>query len=306
MNFKVKLVRFLTAIGLALAMCTGVAFASIGSAAVTADSLRLRSEAGTDSETLDMAPKGAEVTVEEDVGDGWDKVTYGGKVGYMFGEWLRITLANGTVIEAKPTPLAEEPEQQRGLVTADVLNIRGEASTESEKVGTLKAGMVVDILSDLGNGWYQVDGGYVSAEYITLVGADFEGSSELGAAAAAMAKSLLGCRYVSGGRGPSSFDCSGLMYYIYKQLGHPIARGSSSQYYNSGYFVSTDAMQPGDLIFFFDRRFDSSGGTLPTTHVGMYVGDGQFIHASTTSYRVQYDSIYGYYAPYIVGAKRIG
>ncbi len=306
MNFKVKLVRFLTAIGLALAMCTGVAFASIGSAAVTADSLRLRSEAGTDSETLDMAPKGAEVTVEEDVGDGWYKVTYGGKVGYMFGEWLRITLANGTVIEAKPTPLAEEPEQQRGLVTADVLNIRGEAGTESEKVGTLKAGMVVDILSDLGNGWYQVDGGYVSAEYITLVGADFEGSSELGAAAAAMAKSLLGCRYVSGGRGPSSFDCSGLMYYIYKQLGHPIARGSSSQYYNSGYFVSTDAMQPGDLIFFFDRRFDSSGGTLPTTHVGMYVGDGQFIHASTTSYRVQYDSIYGYYAPYIVGAKRIG
>ncbi len=306
MNFKVKLVRFLTAAGLALAMCTGVAFASIGSAAVTADSLRLRSEAGTDSETLDMAPKGAEVTVEEDVGDGWYKVTYGGKVGYMSGEWLRITLADGTVIEAKPTPLAEEPEQQRGLVTADVLNIRGEASTESEKVGTLKAGMVVDILSDLGNGWYQVDGGYVSAEYITLVGADFEGSSELGAAAAAMAKSLLGCRYVSGGRGPSSFDCSGLMYYIYKQLGHPIARGSSSQYYNSGYFVSTDAMQPGDLIFFFDRRFDSSGGTLPTTHVGMYVGDGQFIHASTTSYRVQYDSIYGYYAPYIVGAKRIG
>ena len=306
MNFKVKLVRFLTAAGLALAMCTGVAFASIGSAAVTADSLRLRSEAGTDSETLDMAPKGAEVTVEEDVGDGWYKVTYGGKVGYMSGEWLRITLADGTVIEAKPTPLAEEPEQQRGLVTADVLNIRGEASTESEKVGTRKAGMVVDILSDLGNGWYQVDGGYVSAEYITLVGADFEGSSELGAAAAAMAKSLLGCRYVSGGRGPSSFDCSGLMYYIYKQLGHPIARGSSSQYYNSGYFVSTDAMQPGDLIFFFDRRFDSSGGTLPTTHVGMYVGDGQFIHASTTSYRVQYDSIYGYYAPYIVGAKRIG
>lgn len=306
MNFKVKLVRFLTAAGLALAMCTGVAFASIGSAAVTADSLRLRSEAGTDSETLDMAPKGAEVTVEEDVGDGWYKVTYGGKVGYMSGEWLRITLADGTVIEAKPTPLAEEPEQQRGLVTADVLNIRGEASTESEKVGTLKAGMVVDILSDLGNGWYQVDGGYVSAEYITLVGADFEGSSELGAAAAAMAKSLLGCRYVSGGRGPSSFDCSGLMYYIYKQLGHPIARGSSSQYYNSGYFVSTDAMQPGDLIFFFDRRFDSSGGTLPTTHVGMYVGGDQFIHASTTSYRVQYDSIYGYYAPYIVGAKRIG
>ena len=165
---------------------------------------------------------------------------------------------------------------------------------------------MVDIVSDPGNGWYEVDGGYVSSEYVTLVGADYESSSALGASAAAMAKSLLGCRYRSGAAGPSSFDCSGLMYYIYRQLGHPIARGSSSQYYNSGYFVSTDAMQPGDLIFFFDRRFDSSGGTLPTTHVGMYVGDGQFIHASTTSYRVQYDSVSGYYAPYIVGAKRIG
>ena len=151
-----------------------------------------------------------------------------------------------------------------------------------------------------------MESGYVSAEYVTLVDANYEGSSALGASAAAMAKQLLGKRYVSGGAGPNGFDCSGLMYYIYRQLGPPIARGSSSQYYNSGYFVSTDAMQPGDLIFFFDRRFDSSGGTLPTTHVGMYVGDGQFIHASTTSYRVQYDSIYGYYAPYIVGAKRIG
>ena len=131
-------------------------------------------------------------------------------------------------------------------------------------------------------------------------------SNALGDQIIAYAKQSLGKPYVWGGNGPNSFDCSGFTYYIYKQLGHPIARGSSSQYYNSGYFVSTDAMQPGDLIFFFDRRFDSSGGTLPTTHVGMYVGDGQFIHASTTSYRVQYDSIYGYYAPYIVGAKRIG
>ena len=306
MNFKVKLVRTLSAAGLVLATCTGVAFASIGTATVTADNLRLRSEAGTGAETLTMAPKGAEVTVEEDAGDGWYKVTYGDTEGYMSGEWLKITLADGTVIEAAPTPLSQEPEQQRGLITADVLNVRAEASTDSEKVGTLKAGMVVDIVSDLGNGWYQVESGYVSAEYVTLVGADFEGSSELGTAAAAMAKSLLGCRYVSGGRGPSTFDCSGLMYYIYKQLGHPIARGSSSQYYKSGYFVPFNEMQPGDLIFFFDRRFDSSGGTLPTTHVGMYVGNGQFIHASTTSYRVQYDSIYGYYAPYIVGAKRIG
>lgn len=302
MNFKFKTAKMLAA-GLALTMCTGIAYASIGTATVTADSLRLRSEANTSSSTVAMAPKGSQVTVEEDAGSGWYKVTYGELAGYMSGEWLTVTLEDGTVL---PAAQGTEPEQQRGLITASVLNVRSGPATTYDKVATLKAGTVVDIVSDPGNGWYQVESGYVSAEYVTLVGADYEGSSELGAAATAMAKSLLGKRYVSGGSGPNSFDCSGLMYYIYKQLGHPIARGSSSQYYNSGYFVSTSEMQPGDLIFFFNPRNDRSGGTLPTTHVGMYVGDGQFIHASTNSYRVQYDSIYGHYAAYIVGAKRIG
>ena len=306
MNLKVKAVKTAAAAGIILSMCTGVAFASIGSATVTADSLRMRSGAGTDSAVVTQAPKGAQVSVEEDAGNGWYKVTYGGKTGYMSGEWLSVSLTDGTIIQDEPTPQASEPEQQRGLITASVLNVRSGPDTTYDKVATLRGGMVVDIVADTGSGWYQIESGYVSAEYVTLVDADYEGSSSLGASAVAMAQSLLGCRYRSGASGPSAFDCSGFTYYIYKQLGHPIARGSSSQYYNSGYFVSTSEMQPGDLIFFFDRRFDSSGGTLPTTHVGMYVGDGQFIHASTTSYRVQYDSIYGYYAPYIVGAKRIG
>lgn len=306
MNLKVKAVKTAAAAGIILSMCTGVAFASIGSATVTADSLRMRSGAGTDSAVVTQAPKGAQVSVEEDAGNGWYKVTYGGKTGYMSGEWLSVSLTDGTIIQDEPTPQASEPEQQRGLITASVLNVRSGPDTTYDKVATLRGGMVVDIVADTGSGWYQIESGYVSAEYVTLVDADYEGSSSLGASAVAMAQSLLGCRYRSGASGPSAFDCSGFTYYIYKQLGHPIARGSSSQYYNSGYFVSTSEMQPGDLIFFFDRRFDSSGGTLPTTHVGMYAGNGQFIHASTTSYRVQYDSIYGYYAPYIVGAKRIG
>mgnify|MGYP001059193285 FL=1 len=303
MNLKSKAVKTITAAGLILSMCTGMAYASIGNATVTADSLRMRSDASTSSSTITQASKGAEVTVEEDAGNGWYKVTYGGKTGYMSGEWLTVSLSDGTVL---PAAQGTEPEQKRGLITASVLNVRSGPATTYDKVASLKGGTVVDIISDPGNGWYQIESGYVSAEYITLVDANYEGSSSLGAAAAAMAKSLLGKRYVSGASGPNSFDCSGFTYYIYKQLGHPIARGSSSQYYNSGYFVSTSAMQPGDLIFFFDRRFDSSGGTLPTTHVGMYVGNGQFIHASTTSYKVQYDSVSGYYAPYIVGAKRIG
>lgn len=304
MNFRAKAVRTVAAAGLALVMTTSVAFASIGTATVAADNLRLRSAANTSSSTVTMAPRGSTVTVEEDAGNGWYKVTYGSQTGYMSGEWLTVSLSNGTVIPAAQGTASTS--KKSGLVTASVLNVRSGAGTGYAKVGSLKSGAVVNILADLGNGWYQIDSGYVSAEYIALVDGNYSAASSLGASAANLAKSLVGSRYGYGGTGPRTFDCSGLVYYIYKQMGHPISRSASSQYYNNGYFVSTSAMQPGDLIFFFDRRYDSSGGTLPVTHVGIYVGNGQFVHASSPSTGVKYDSIYGYFAPYIVGAKRIG
>ena len=309
MNFKAKVVRTVAAAGLTIAMTTGVAFASIGSATVTADSLRLRSEANTGSATLTQAPYGTKVTVEENAGNGWYKVTYGSKTGYMSGEYLNITLNDGTVIQDQAIPTAAAPQQLRGLVSTDVLNVRAGAGTSFDKVGSLRGGAVVDIVADAGNGWYQISSGYVSAQYITLVDANYQASASnaLGDSAAAMARQLVGSRYAYGGTGPYGFDCSGLIYYIYRQLGHPVARGASSQYYNSGYFVSVSAMQPGDLIFFFDRNYDSSGGTLPVTHVGIYVGNGQFVHASSPSSGVRYDSVYsGYHASHSVGAKRIG
>lgn len=310
MNFKNKIVRTVAAAGLALVMTTGVAFASIGSATVT-EPLRLRSQANTSSATLAVAPAGTSVSVEENVGNGWYKVTYGSKTGYMSGQYLSVTLNNAA--RSVPAAQAETPVQLRGLVTTGALNIRAGAGTSYAKVGSLGKGTVVDIVADAGNGWYKISSGYVSSLYITLVDADYQApaaapaASSLGAAAAAMARQLVGSRYAYGGTGPYSFDCSGLIYYIYRTLGCSIARGASSQYYNSGYFVSTGALQPGDLIFFFDRNYDSSGGTLPVTHVGIYVGDGQFVHASSPTSGVRVDSVYsGYHASHVVGAKRIG
>lgn len=89
--------------------------------------------------------------------------------------------------------------------------------------------------------------------------------------AVSLAKSKLGCKYVWGATGPNTFDCSGLMYWIAKQLGKSIPRNSSAQS-QSGAPVTKANLLPGDLVFFGS----------PVHHVGMYIGNDQYIHAPRT------------------------
>lgn len=267
----------------------------VGSTAtvVGAGLLNVRSGPGTDCARIGVLKDGDQVTIVEEL-DGWYKISMNGIIGFVSSKYLSI---GGTY----------ETTSRDGLVLSGPLNVRSGPGTGYDRVASLKAGTAIKVLAS-SNGWYHISvnniTGYVHGDYVALL--DDIGSSPVGQAAAAMALSLVGSRYVYGAEGPNSFDCSGLAYYIYKQLGYTIARGSSGQYNNSGKFVSASSIEPGDLVFFFDPKFDGSGGTLPTTHMGIYVGNGQFIHASTTSYRVQYDNLYGsYYTPYIVGFKRI-
>ena len=276
---------------------------------VTDGPLNVRSGAGTSYSRVGTLQKGDLVTVTDESVDGWYGITCGDVSGYVSSQYISFDL--DSVEEDTPDNSVEDTEPVDGVVTADVLNVRSGAGTSYDRVGTLSVGTLVTITDESVDGWYGITSGsiegYVSAEYITLVDGDASsGSSSVGQAAADLAASLVGSPYVYGASGPYSFDCSGLLYYIYRQLGYSIARGSSSQYNQSGYFVSVDEMQPGDLVYFFDPRFDGSGGTLPTTHAGIYVGNNQFIHASTTAYQVQYDILFGgYYEPYLVGVKRI-
>lgn len=259
-------------------------------ATVTDGPLNVRSGPDTSYDRIGTLNKGAAVTILDHSVSGWYEITDGSVTGYVSAQYI-----------------STEPVQVAGIVTAGPLNVRSGPDTSYDRVASLKQGASVTILDDSVSGWYKIScdsvTGYVSSSYVAILGS---GSSSVGASAAALAASLVGCRYVYGSSGPNSFDCSGLTYYIYKQLGYTIARGSSSQYNQSGYFVSLDNLMPGDLIYFFDPHFDSSGGTLPTTHTGIYVGNNQFIHASTTTYRVQYDTLFGsYYGNYVVAAKRI-
>lgn len=103
------------------------------------------------------------------------------------------------------------------------------------------------------------------------------------------AKSLLGYRYVYGGASPSTgFDCSGLIYYIYKLQGKTLARTTSGMQYN-GKAVSESNMMPGDIIVW------STGRSYPTpTHVALYIGGGQMIHATNPRQGVIKSSVNGW------------
>ena len=122
-------------------------------------------------------------------------------------------------------------------------------------------------------------------------------SNSIGEKLVNLAKSKLGCRYVWGATGPNTFDCSGLTSWCYKQLGISIPRTSLAQS-KSGKAVNKSDLQPGDLIFW--KTTSAEVG-----HVGMYVGNGQFIHAPNKSKPVKYDSLdNSYYKSRYVRARR--
>ena len=110
----------------------------------------------------------------------------------------------------------------------------------------------------------------------------------------------MGYPYVYGGSSPSGFDCSGFTSYVYKQFGHSINRTASAQLDN-GYAVSMSELQPGDLVMF------KKGSTSKrATHVGLYIGNNQFVHASTSSVGVIISSMSeAYYTTGFVGGRRL-
>ena len=136
------------------------------------------------------------------------------------------------------------------------------------------------------NGWYQIlcNGrtGYVSAEFVvvqdndTVTKPDGDGSdispNPLGQEIVEYALQYVGYPYVYGTAGPNTFDCSGFTYYVYSQFGYTLNRSSRDQVKN-GVAISKEDLQQGDLVFF------STNGQYPT-HVGLYIGDNNIVHAS--------------------------
>jgi cell wall-associated NlpC family hydrolase len=110
----------------------------------------------------------------------------------------------------------------------------------------------------------------------------------------AYAKRFRGIRYVYGGTSPrSGFDCSGFVRFVYAHFGITLPHSSYADF-DRGRRVSRSSLRPGDLVF-----FDSVG------HVGIYVGNGRFIHAPHSGTRVRIEQLGGWYSSRFVGARRI-
>jgi peptidoglycan DL-endopeptidase CwlO len=108
-----------------------------------------------------------------------------------------------------------------------------------------------------------------------------------------IAMRYLGVRYVWGGASPSGFDCSGLVMYVFAQIGVALPHSSYAQF-GMGTPVSMSQLQPGDLVFF-----------AGASHVGIYIGGGQFIHAPHTGDVVKISSLTGWYSSTFAGGRRI-
>lgn len=199
--------------------------------------------------------------------------------------------------------------------------VRLKASTRSSVIGQMENGTVVTVLGQRGD-YYKVDcydmTGYIAKSqivhteddkyYVNCTGdstenrmltyTDHSQALALRHSLIALAQEQLGDPYVRGGTRPGGFDCSGLTYYLFGQHGISLHR-TASQQLRDGIVVPRDALQAGDLIFFYEP-----GRSYPSSHVGIYAGNNQIIHAGSNGIAYA-DLDLDYYADYYLCARRI-
>lgn len=297
--------------------------------------LNIRNGPSTDYNKIDKAYKGNVVQVLEK-SNGWYKVKLtNGKIGWASGQYINL---KSPEVSVSPTPT----QGNKGKIIANPrLNIRSGPDTSYSIKAKANYGEVVEII-EKANGWYKVklkDGttGWGSSDYIINITStsgssnsnnqNNNNSNNIGQgnsngnggsivnppenietpqtnreSVVKLCYDLIGTPYGWGGNGPENFDCSGFTRYVYSNAeGKTIPRVSKEQAVY-GIEVGRDNFLPGDLVY-FDTDED---GVI--NHVGIYVGNNEFIHASGTP--TQPDSVKkenlktSYWTKVLVGARR--
>ena len=286
---KVLFLSVLTA--MLLAATALAADIATGAGCTTGSSLRLRAEPSTSASVVTTLDKSVAVAILDDSVDGWYKIAYNGSTGYVSADYLNVDQDNVFTTY--------------GRVNSDGVNVRSGASTDSSVLATIEEDAIVTV-NGLVDGWYDVTCEYGTEGYIRSDFLDLTESSSSNSDIAATAKQYLGTGYVYGGASPRGFDCSGFTMYVYSQHGYSLPHPATSQWQSGlgARVYSISELQPGDLVFFNDP---SRNAGKACSHAGIYTGDGQFIHSSSSrSGGVIVSSLTsGYYNTYFVGGIHV-
>lgn len=258
---------------------------------VDASSLRLRSKPSTTGQILDTAPRGDYVIITGRSGQ-WYKVVYDLTTGFMHQDYIK-------------TYTTRNVELGYGRVTGDGVNIRSGPSTSHAVIAQANTGHRAYIIG-FNAQWYKViigdRIGYIRSDFLELTQIPYEnrdaaneplffrngvstgispspsalqGNRSVRDQIVANAKRYLGTPYRWGGNDPNGFDCSGFTRYVYALSGISIPRTTTEQV-KVGSYLSKDKLRPGDLVFLQNTY------RTGVSHVGIYIGDGMMIHASSS------------------------
>jgi murein DD-endopeptidase len=161
--------------------------------------------------------------------------------------------------------------------------------TSATKVRFVIVGPMLLVIAACGSAPIHSDAGGTPSAQISQ-------TPRLGSAVARSALDQLGRPYRFGGNDPNGFDCSGLVRFAYSQLGINVPRTTVEQY-RAARPISLTELMPGDLLFF---KLTSD----EVSHVGIYQGDGRFVHAPASGRDVEVRKLEGYFQTRLVGAGR--